>query len=195
MPELQIEKKETALLVMDCQVDILGSLPAGEKGKVLGNLTKAIGAARKVGVPVIYVVVRFRDGHPEVSPRNTRFSATKAAGRLLEWKPEAQICEEIRPNPGEVIVTKKRIGAFTGSDLEVVLRSNGINTLVLTGVGSLGVVESTVRAAFDMDYRIFVIGDCCSDRDMDGHQYAITKLLPRSGSTVISTGDFITAIS
>ncbi len=195
MPELKLDKKETALLVMDCQVDILSMLPAGEKERVLGNLTKAIGAARKAGIRVIYVVVRFREGHPEVSPRNARFSATKAAGRLLEWKPESQICEEIRPNPGEPVVVKKRIGAFTGSDLEVILRSNDIKTLVLTGVGSLGVVESTVRAAFDMDYSLFVIGDCCSDRDPEGHEFAITKLLSRSGSTVISTGDFIKAIS
>ncbi len=191
--KLDINAQFSALLVMDCQVSIVNSLAPSERDKVLSNLAKAIGGARKAGIPVIYVVVQFREGHPEISPRNTMFSGIKGAGRLRELDPDARICNEIGPQPGEVIVTKKRLGAFTGSDLEVVLRSQGIDTLVLTGVSSLGVVESTARFAFDMDYRLFVIGDCCSDRDPEANEIAITQLLPRI-STVCSTDDFITSV-
>ncbi len=194
MTELDINAKSSALLVMDCQVNIVNSLTPSERDKVLGNLTKAIGAARRAGVPVIYVVVQFREGYPEISPRNVLFSGIKEAARLLELDADTRICDEVRPEPGEVTVIKKRTGAFTGSDLEVVLRSRGIDTLVLTGVSSLGVVESTARFAFDMDYRLFVLGDCCSDREPETNEIAITRLLPRV-STVCSTDDFIAALS
>lgn len=91
-------------------------------------------------------------------------------------------------------MSKKRISAFSGSDLEVVLRSRGIDTLVLTGVSSLGVVESTARAALDLDYRLLVLGDCCSDPDPEANEIAIVHLLPRI-STVCSTDEFIEAIA
>lgn len=193
MAKLEIDPKSSALLVMDCQVNIVSSLVPSEREKVLTNLAKAIGAARRAGIPVIYVVVQFREGYPEISPRNILFSGIKEAGRLQEAAPDARICEEIGPQPGEVIVTKKRISAFTGSDLEVVLRSKGIDTLVLTGVSSLGVVESTARFAFDQDYRLFVLGDCCSDRDPEANEIAITRLLPRI-TTVCSAEDFVAAV-
>jgi nicotinamidase-related amidase len=194
MAKLDINPKSSALLIMDCQVNIVGSLVPAEREKVLTNLTKAIGAARRVGIPVIYVVVQFREGYPEISSRNTLFSGLKEAGRLQESAPDTKVCEEISPQPGEVIVTKKRISAFTGSDLEVVLRSMGIDTLVLTGISSLGVVESTARIAFDLDYRLFVLEDCCSDRDPQANEIALTWILPRI-TTVCSTEDFIVAVS
>jgi nicotinamidase-related amidase len=156
MENLHIDTKTTALLVMDCQIEIINSLTPSEKVKVLGNLTKAINAARRTSLSIIYVVVQFREGYPEISTRNTLFSGMKGTGRLVEMGADTRICNEIRPNPGEVIVTKRRTSAFTGSDLEVVLRSKNIDTLVLTGVSSLGVVESTARQAFDMDYRILL---------------------------------------
>lgn len=194
MTKLHIDAASSALLVMDCQVNILNSLTPSESSKVLGNLVKAIGAARKASIPVIYVVVQFREGYPEVSSKNILFSGAREAGRFREADPDSRICDEIRPQPGEVIVTKKRISAFTGSDLEVLLRSRGIQTLVLTGVSSLGVVESTARLAFDMDYQLFVLADCCSDRDPEANEIAMRRLLPRI-TTVCSTDDFITAIS
>ena len=193
MAKLDINTKSTALLVMDCQVNIVNSLPPPEKAKVLRNLTKAIAAARQASIPVIYVAVQFRKGYPEISSRNPLFSTIREAGRLQEAAPDTAICEEIRPQPSEIVVTKKRISAFTGSDLEVVLRSRNIDTLVLTGVSSLGVVESTARFAFDMDYRLLVLGDCCSDRDPESNEIALTRLLPRI-STVSPTDDFIAAI-
>lgn len=194
MAKLEINPKSSALLVMDCQVNIIDSLVHSEREKLLTNLKKAIGVARRIGIPVIYVVVRFREGYPEISSRNALFGGLKEAGRLQESASDTAICEEIKPQPSEVIVTKKRISAFTGSDLEVILRSMGIDTLVLAGVSSLGVVESTARLAFDLDYRLFVLGDCCSDRDPQANEIALTWLLPRI-TTVCSTEDFIAAVS
>ncbi len=193
MKKLNIVAEKTALLVMDCQNGIVASLTPAESQKVVTSLSKVIEASRKANIQIVYVVVRFREGYPEVSSRNALFQGIKEAGRLKEGAPDADICDQIRPQLGDLIVTKKRISAFTGSDLEQIIRSKGIETLVLTGVSSLGVVESTARSAVDMDYRIIVLEDCCSDRDPDAHQIAMKWFLPRI-STVCSSEELLKAL-
>ena len=66
-------------------------------------------------------------------------------------------------------MVKHRISPFVGTDLETLLRANGINTLVLAGVHTGGVVLSAVRHAGDLDYRLVVVRDCCADPDADVH--------------------------
>jgi isochorismate hydrolase len=66
-------------------------------------------------------------------------------------------------------VVKHRISPFVGTDLETLLRANGIDTLVLAGVHTSGVVLSTVRHAGDLDYRLVVVRDCCADPDGEVH--------------------------
>ena len=196
MKKLDIMPKATALLVMDCHVMTVNDLTPSEeeKRKFLANLRRAIAAARKVGMTIIYVVVGFREGYPEISDRNVMFLGIKERGRLREGDASNQICPEISPQAGDIIVNKKRMSAFTGSDLEVVLRSKGIDTMVLTGLWSLGVIESTARAAFDMDYRVIVLSDACTDRTVEAHEIAMQEVLPRT-SAVYSVADFENAVS
>lgn len=80
------------------------------------------------------------------------------------------------PQEGDVTVTKRRVSAFTGSDLEVVLRAKGIQHLVLTGIATSGVVLSTLREASDKDYQLTVIEDCCADADEEVHRVLTTKV-------------------
>jgi nicotinamidase-related amidase len=168
-----------ALLVMDVQDGIVNRL--GEKKESLtGPIVLAIAAARKAGLPVIYVVVGFRKGFPEVSPENKSFSAMRAGGGPLAALEEPiAIYAAVAPQPGDTVVTKRRISAFTGSDLEVVLRSMGIRHLVLTGISTSGVVLSTVREAADKDFRLTVLSDGCADMDSEVHNLLLTKVFPR----------------
>jgi nicotinamidase-related amidase len=172
----------TALLVMDVQVGILARYP--QDHHYLARLGRAIRAARRVGIPVIYVVIGFRSGHPEVSVRNAAFAAMAATDRFGPDDPGAQIHPEVAPVAGDIVVTKKRVGAFTGSDLEVVLRSLGVTDLVLTGIATSGVVLSTVRAAADRDYRLTVLADCCLDADPEVHRVLLEKLFPRQADVL-----------
>jgi nicotinamidase-related amidase len=100
----------------------------------------------------------------------------------------------VAPRDGEVVVTKKRVSAFAGSDLQVVLRAQGIEELILTGIATSGVVLSTLRAAADMDYRLTVIADCCADRDDEVHRVLTTKVFPRQAD-VVSADEWIAAHS
>lgn len=193
MTEMNLNAQSTALMVMDYQNGIVASLKPAESQRVLKNVQKVVSASRKADIQIIYVVVHFREDYPEVSSRNALFWGVKGAGALKEGNPDADICEQIRPQPEDIVVTKKRIGAFAGSDLEVILRSRGIDTLVLAGISTLGVVESTARYAVDMDYRVIVLEDCCSDPEPEAHQAAAKWVLPYI-TTVCSSQDFLKSL-
>jgi nicotinamidase-related amidase len=193
MTDLDIRSKTTALLVMDCQEAMLSSLLPQEREKLLTNLPRSIKAAKTVSIPIIYVVAKFREGYPEISEKNNFFKGVKENNRLKEDGPDSKICQEISPEPGSIVVVKKRFSAFSGSDLEEILRGLAIETLILTGVSTLGVVESTARSAFDKDYRIIVLGDCCSDRVPEAHNIALKWVLPRI-AIVASVSDFESAV-
>src|ERR1700733_3320603 len=117
------EIEKTALLVMDVQPGIVERLE--NKDEYLAHVAAAVAVAHKNHLPVIYVVVGFRAGFPEVSSRNKSFGAIKenASAAMVDPKPA------IEPSEGDVVVTKRRVSAFTGSDLEVVLRATGIEHL------------------------------------------------------------------
>lgn len=172
----------TALLVMDMQVGIIGAI--ADAGSLIANLKKAIATARSKNIPVIYVVVGFRPGAPEVSSRNKGFSAAKQRFADVDMNQFMQVIPELVPAEGELIVTKRRVSAFAGSDLEVVLRSFNINRLVLTGIATGGVVLSTVREASDKDYELTVIADCCADTDSEVHELLTTKIFPRQAEVI-----------
>jgi nicotinamidase-related amidase len=81
-------------------------------------------------------------------------------------------------------VIKRRVSAFTGSDLEVILRAHGIQHIVLIGIATSGVVLSTVREASDKDYRLTVLADCCADGDEEVHRVLTTKVFPRQADVL-----------
>jgi nicotinamidase-related amidase len=167
----------TALLIMDVQCEIVAR--SGDDETYLAGLASAASAARQAGLPVIYVVVGFRSGYPEVSARNKSFSAITGTGRFTADDPAAAIHPAVSPAPGDVVVTKRRVSAFAGSDLDVVLRSCGADHLVLAGIATSGVVLSTVRQAADLDYGLTVLSDGCLDADPEVHRVLLEKVFPR----------------
>src|SRR5689334_16424838 len=122
--------KNTALLVMDVQQAIVGLLQ--ESAALLDTLVETIEAARNNRIEVIYVVIGFRKGYPEVSTMNKSFAGMRNSGRNFDTEEAMRPAAQIAPMQEDIIITKKRVSAFAGSDLEVVLRSKGIQHLVLT---------------------------------------------------------------
>jgi nicotinamidase-related amidase len=181
------QTKNTVLLVMDMQGGIVGMLPGAEN--ILTKVGEAIAAARENKIPVIYVVVGFRQGAPEVGPNNKGFSEMKERMASVNMDQFMQVHPNVAPREGELIVTKRRVSAFTGSDLEVILRAWGTQHVVLTGIATSGVVLSTVREAADKDYRITVLSDGCADRDDEVHHVLTTKVFPRQAD-VMTVGEW-----
>ncbi|HTK07382.1 MAG TPA: isochorismatase family cysteine hydrolase [Ktedonobacteraceae bacterium] len=176
----------TALLVMDMQVEIVTRF--AQPADFLASTSAAIAAARAAEIPVIYVGVAFRPGYPEVSLRNKGFSAIK---QQLSSQSAAMTTVEIHPaiapQPTDIVVTKRRVSAFSGSDLEVVLRAQGISHLVLCGIATSGVVLSTLREAADKDYQLTVLADCCVDGDEEVQRVLLSKVFPRQADVIQSS--------
>jgi nicotinamidase-related amidase len=190
---LTITPERTALLIMDYQHDILDSTPMAAERGIVGRARQTLAAARAAGLLVGYVVVRLRPGYPEVHERNKIFSAMRAAGRLQEGTPGAEIVPDVAPQPGEPVVVKRRVGAFFNTDLATVLGARGITTLALAGVSTSGVVLSTLRYAADADYEILVLEDLCADRSPEAHAALIEHIFPRQ-ATVTTSAAFIAAL-
>lgn len=170
-------KNETALLVMDMESGILQNLPTA--GEVVDKVAKALAAAREKSLPVIYAIVGFRPGTPEISSDNKNFAVLQQRLQTADMKAFMQIAPALMPTDKDVVVIKRRYSAFTGSDLEVVLRAQNIRHLVLTGVSTSGVVLSTLREAADKDYRLTVLSDGCGDADEEVHRVLTTKVFPK----------------
>ncbi len=179
-----MEPDRTALLVMDVQDGVVQRL--GDP-QMLERTAAAIAAARGCGVRVIYVQVGFRPGYPEVSARNRTFSGVAQSGQFVA--DEVSIHESVAPLDGETVVTKRRVSAFAGSDLDVVLRAGQIESLVLTGIATSGVVLSTLRQAADLDFDLIVLSDACADRDDEVHRVLTEKVFPRQ-APVMTVADW-----
>jgi nicotinamidase-related amidase len=149
----------------------------------LSTLGQTAAAARRAGVHVIFVRIGFRKGAPEMSPNNAYFSVTKT-DVFNESNVATQFPDLLVPQPDDIVVTKRRVSAFAGSDLDVVLRSLGIGSLVLTGVATSGVVLSTLRQAADLDFVLTVLSDLCADRDPEVHRFLMQKVFPSQASVM-----------
>lgn len=180
------------LLLMDFQHGVVESLG---NPSVVEAADRAVKAARSAGIPVIFVRVAFRPGYPEVADSNASFSALSAQGgeAYTQDHPATQVHASLAPQPGEPVVLKKRVSAFTGSDLDVLLRGLQADTLVLAGLATSGVVLSTLRQAADLDYRLIVLEDACADRDDEVHRVLTEKVFPRQ-ALVTATDEWIASL-
>jgi nicotinamidase-related amidase len=177
---------------MDVQRSIVDRFDDGSG--YLTRLRDAVGAARAAGMRVIYVVVGFRAGHPEISARNKAFSAAARSGGFAAGDPGNEVHPEVAPHPDDIVVTKRRVSAFAGSDLDLVLRAGEIDTLVLTGIATSGVVLSTLRQAADLDFGLTVLADGCLDTDPEVHRVLTEKVFPRQAD-VLSIAEWIETVA
>ncbi|MEH7334513.1 isochorismatase family cysteine hydrolase [Neobacillus drentensis] len=174
---MQNQYENSALLVMDLQNGIVSRF--AKNTDVLQPFQKAIEAARQKDIPVIFVRVGFSEGYPEVSPQNKAFLAISKNGGMTLSDSATQIHEAVQPKHNEPVITKYRFSAFAGSNLEVILRAQQINRLVLSGISTSGVVLSTLREAGDKDFAITVLSDACLDADSEVHRVLMEKVFPR----------------
>jgi nicotinamidase-related amidase len=191
---LSIDAARTAVLSMDNQAGIVASY-AKDEGTLIARGASILARARSLGMCVIHIQVGFRPGLPEVSSRNMLFGAIRDSSRhqkLFEGE-LAAIHPGLAPQMDDIVVTKHRVSAFHGTDLEVILRAKEIDTLVLFGIATSGVVLSTLLEASDADYRLVVIEDCCVDADAELHANLIDKVFVRR-AIVLSASEFLTAL-
>lgn len=185
-----LDPAATAILVMDVQNDIVSLLPGPVQQGVLASIGKVVEVGRAAGCAVIYIVVQFREGYPELSPRNKRLSDLPGSGRLVEGTPGAQVHPAIAPRPGELVIHKRRVNSFYGTELPVVLAARNIHTLVLMGIATNFVVEGTARHGADADYNVIVVSNGCASWRKENHDFAMKYILP-SLAWVVSADELV----
>jgi nicotinamidase-related amidase len=194
MADINLDKGKTMLLMADFSTTGMGQNPLVQERQTLERAREVLDAARKAGVFVGYCISHFRPGFPEVSDRNTTRAARRDAGEVLPADPAALILPAVQPQAGEPVIAKHRTSAFSGSAFEMILRAHNIETLILMGHATSGVILSTVRLAADLDYHLIVVEDGCADRDPDVHTLLMEKVFPRQAS-VVSAKDLVAALA
>lgn len=179
-----IDPRRTALLVMDYQAAWIATLSDGDA--LLARAAGAIAIARDRGLRVAYVRVAFtKADYAAVPSSNVIFTQLASEpGALDVDAPRTAIDERVAPEPGDQVIRKTRVGAFARTELDGWLRGLGIDTLVLAGISTSGVVLTTVCEAADLDYRVIVLADACADRDAEIQDVLIHKVFPQRAQVI-----------
>lgn len=170
---------------MDYQVGLVQRLPDG--AALVDRADTVIADVRARGAHVGWVRVAFTDAEFDAIPRTSVMARLATPDRRAELhvdSPNSRLHPDLDARPDDIAVRKTRVGAFTTTDLGDQLRGRGIDTIVLAGISTSGVVLSTVREAMDRDYRIAVLADACADPQPELHAFLIEKIFPRYASVL-----------
>jgi nicotinamidase-related amidase len=184
---MKLDPKKTAMLTLDWQNGILGFAAGAEA--IIPNASEAVEFARIKQFLIIHVGLGFAEGHPEIPDTDSRFSRLKQANLFVKGAPSAEFHRSIA-RPEDLVVYKQRVCAFSENQLHLILRSRSIETLVFFGIATSGITLSTLRRAFDLDYRCVVLKDACFDSDPEIHRVLTEKIFPAQ-ATVLTVDAFI----
>ena len=184
---MKLDPKKTAMLTLDFQIKILEIVPGSEA--VIPIASKAVEFARMKQYQIIHVGLGFSPGYPELPDSSPMSKRVKPNNLFIKGTPSAEFHNSI-VRPDDLIVYKQRVGAFSENQLHLILRSLGIENLILFGISTSGITLSTLRRAYDLDYRCFVLKDACFNADPEVHHVLTEKIFP-SQATVQTVSDFI----
>lgn len=178
-----------ALVVLDMQNDVvMHRNPAIRQhiaaSGVVSRCADAITLAHDAGIPVIVVTVERRANGSDRVTNLTDAAARQSAPppeTCIEGTEGAALVDGLPVRDGDIRVTKRRRGAFAGTDLEQVLRFRHVTTLVLAGVSTTSSVEGSAREAFDRGYDVVVLSDCCCAFSREEHDWSLSRIIPGIG--------------
>lgn len=181
---MELTPSRTAVIAVHMQHDIIsadggfGGFFAAQAAErdVIGQAAKLLDAARRSGAAVVYTCVAWQPGYPDLVVNSPLLGMVAQFGALVEGSAKAEIVPQLTPQDGDVVLTHQRVGGFSASQLDVILRSRGVDTLLFAGVATNASVESTARQASDLGYRTIIVADACSAADPGAHDAAIASL-------------------
>lgn len=179
---------KTALIIGDLQRGITGAFPFARQ--VVPPLTALLPRARAAGVLVVFVHIAFRPNRADLPPGSALFSTFFEARDIFH---EGMAGTEIDfpVHDEDVVVLKRRASAFAGTDLDLVLRAQGIDAIAVAGVATSAMVAATCYDAADRGYRITVLRDGCADSDDAVQAFFMEKVFPSRGHDVVSCAEWL----
>lgn len=189
--EEKVDPRIAALLVIDMQNEFVSAGGAWERTgedislpqKALSNIINLIARGREQRLPIVFIKSIYNtDDNRYLSDVFLQQMRRNAKGRYFEfpvcvpgsWGNDLAPGLEVRPE--DTVVIKHRFNAFFNTDLELTLRSRGIRTLLITGVGTAVCVESTTRDAYFRDFYNVIVGDCCGAYSREVHEQALRRM-------------------
>ena len=191
--ENTLDSKKSALVLVDLQKDTVPRFAKDQS--FLANVVRILDYARAEGMPVFLVQTRrhpdYRDEPRTITDGSLQGGPThESMGILVEGAPGTDFMDELKHQPSDYVIDKRRGNAFFATPLDTFMRKLGIDTVLAGGISTHQGVESTVRDGRDRDYNMVVLSDCCSATSDEAHQYALEKIFPRL-ARVITTDQAI----
>jgi nicotinamidase-related amidase len=172
----QVDEK-AALIIIDLQKGITGLVDSS--AEIVKKSAELARVFREKGLPVVLVNVAGR------APGRTEAGPPKGLTFAPDW---TELVPELGQQAGDLLVTKHRVGAFLGTNLDELLRERGVTQVFLTGIATGSGVESTARSAYDLGYNVVFVVDAMADRDAEIHRHCVTKAFPKLGETETAEG-------
>jgi nicotinamidase-related amidase len=163
-----IDVARTAVLVIDMQNDFVeegAPLEFPEGRRVIPAIQRILDAARGRDMPVVYAAHVHRPGGADQGIHRELYPPVAAGEALVDGERGVEIHPELTPRPGEPVVKKHRYNSFYATDLEIILRGLGVETVVLTGMTTECCVLGTARGALERGFRSLVVSDACASCD------------------------------
>lgn len=180
---MKLDPKKTGLITLDFQRGILESVQGSES--VIPQACKAVEIGRKNSFKIIHIGLGFSTGHPELP--NFDFPSpllrVKQNDLFVKGSGSGEFHKSI-VEPNDLVIYKQRISAFSEHHLQLTLRTWGIQNLVFFGISTSGVVLSTLRQAFDLDFRCTVVQNACYDMDPEVHRVLTEKVFPKQAKVI-----------
>jgi nicotinamidase-related amidase len=181
---MELDPHRTAIVAVHMQRDIVtaegafGGIFAAQASSrdVIGVTGKLLMTVRDAGATVVYTRVAWQPGYLDLVANSPLLAMVVQQNGLVEGSDMAQIVPELAPEAGDLVVTHQRVSGFSASQLDTLLRSRGVDTVLFCGVATNISVEGTARQASDLGYRTAVIADACSAADEPAHDAALASL-------------------
>lgn len=204
-----LDPATTALLVIDMQVGgVSAGAALGDSGHdlsmmptVIARCSAAIGAARRGGVPIVHVRVANLPDAASSPAAWLRALRNHSGGRPLdvsrlsvEGAPDVAFTPECAPEPGELVLTKRRPSAFFGTDLAMILRAQDIESVAVVGISTGGCVEATLRDATHNDFYAVLLEDAVGAYDLEVHEASLRVMRARHDYTTVDRAATVWAV-
>ena len=183
-----MDPKNTAVLLIEYQNDFTtegGALheavaPTMEQTNMMANSQQVVEQARAAGATIIHIPISFAPGYHEITSHPYGIlKGVVDSNAFVKGEWGCQISDEMAPQDGDIVVEGKRgLDTFASTNLDFMLRSKGITTIVLGGFLTNCCVESTMRTGYENGYRVYTLKDCVAATSQAEHDNAITYDFP-----------------
>jgi nicotinamidase-related amidase len=163
-----VDPSKTAVIVVDMENDFVedsSPMASAQARDAIPQMQRVLSLARASGMKVVYTTHAHREDGCDMGRFRDLYPPIASGASLVDETRGIEICEDLNPAPGEVVIKKHRYSGFFGTDLDIILRSSGIETVVIIGTTTENCCQATARDAMFRDYFVVFVADATGTFD------------------------------